>query len=357
MKRIIGIDIARALAVIGMILVNFKIVFGDQGDSFLKAFVQLFDGKAAATFVVLAGVGLALMTRSAVEDQSLEKLKIARKKVMKRVVFLFVTGLSYLWIWPADILHFYGVYMLVALLFIHQRPGRILVAAVVIIFLFPVALLLWDYETGWNFDTLEYEGFWTWGGFWMNLFYNGFHPVVPWTAFMLYGLWYGRQDLHNTAFVKRSCWVSLLVFIFVQLISFASLQWLSGGDKEAVDTLKSLVGTGPMPPMPLYMASGISVATAVISSCILLGKRYENSRILGALEKTGQLTLTFYVAHVVIGMGIMEEIGPLKLGAYPIEFSVTYAFIFSLCCIFFARFWLKHRKMGPVEWIMRKAAD
>jgi uncharacterized membrane protein YeiB len=31
-KRIIGIDVARALAVIGMIIVNFKIVFGENGD-------------------------------------------------------------------------------------------------------------------------------------------------------------------------------------------------------------------------------------------------------------------------------------------------------------------------------------
>jgi uncharacterized protein len=30
-KRIIGIDVARALAVIGMIIVNFKVVFGEKG--------------------------------------------------------------------------------------------------------------------------------------------------------------------------------------------------------------------------------------------------------------------------------------------------------------------------------------
>ncbi|MFT7429277.1 MAG: hypothetical protein ACI9IZ_001774, partial [Nonlabens sp.] len=30
-KRIIGIDVARALAVIGMIIVNFKVVFGENG--------------------------------------------------------------------------------------------------------------------------------------------------------------------------------------------------------------------------------------------------------------------------------------------------------------------------------------
>ena len=34
-KRIIGIDVARALAVIGMIIVNFKIVLGENGNEIL----------------------------------------------------------------------------------------------------------------------------------------------------------------------------------------------------------------------------------------------------------------------------------------------------------------------------------
>lgn len=50
--RIIGIDVARALAIIGMIIVNFKIAFGENGLNWVKYFASVFDGKAAATFVV-----------------------------------------------------------------------------------------------------------------------------------------------------------------------------------------------------------------------------------------------------------------------------------------------------------------
>jgi uncharacterized membrane protein YeiB len=107
-KRIIGIDVARALAVIGMIIVNFKVVFGQHGDSWLKAFAQVFEGKAAATFVVLAGMGLAMMTQSAVQTNNLDKLNLARKRIIKRAIALFLIRLSYISIWPADILHFYG---------------------------------------------------------------------------------------------------------------------------------------------------------------------------------------------------------------------------------------------------------
>ena len=82
-KRIIGIDVARALAVVGMIIVNFKIVFGGEGSTWLKAFAQVFEGKAAATFVVLAGVGLALITKSAIETGNREKLSTAKSESPK----------------------------------------------------------------------------------------------------------------------------------------------------------------------------------------------------------------------------------------------------------------------------------
>lgn len=62
-KRVIGYDLARALAVFGMVIVNFKIVMGAEknGPEWLVDFVGLLDGRAAATFVVLAGAGLSLL--------------------------------------------------------------------------------------------------------------------------------------------------------------------------------------------------------------------------------------------------------------------------------------------------------
>jgi uncharacterized protein len=353
-KRIVGIDVARALAVIGMIIVNFKIVFGENGDSWLKAFANLFSGKAAATFVVLAGIGLALMTNSAVKRQDFEKLKMGRKMILKRAVFLFIVGLSYLWIWPADILHFYGIYMLICLFFINRNPNQIMWATVSLITLFPITLLFIDYETGWDFSTLEYSGFWTIKGFLRNLFVNGFHPVIPWAAFMLFGLWYGKQDLNDASFVKKSFSVSLIVFIGLQLLSIGSIQLLSNGNAQAIEDLTLLFGTSPMPPLPIYMLNGISISILIISACILIAQQFENNIIIEALRKTGKLALTFYVAHVVLGMGLVEGILPGKLGEYSIEFSLSYALLFSLVCILFAQLWLRYRKEGPLEWVMRK---
>jgi uncharacterized membrane protein YeiB len=351
-KRIVGIDVARALAIIGMILVNFKMVFGQEGESWIQSFSSILDGKAAATFVVLAGVGIAFMSNSSINDYS--KFRKAHSKIFKRALFLFIIGLSYIFIWSADILHFYGIYMLITLLFIRCKPKTILISALLLIFSYPILMYFINYDTSWNFTTYEYEGLWTTTGFFRNLFYNGFHPVIPWTAFMLIGLWFGKQDLNNTRFVKKTSWISLSVFIITLLISYTSINFLSEGNLEAAKELSQILGTSPMPPLPIYMISGSSIALFIISVCILISKKFENNFIIKALTKTGQLALTFYVAHVIIGMGIGEEITATKLGMYSLSFSIIYGLVFSFICIVFAIIWTKYKKSGPLEWIMRK---
>lgn len=355
--RIIGIDIARALAVIGMIIVNFKIVFGAEGSGWIQTFANIFEGRASAIFVVLAGVGIALMTKNAIASNNIEKLRIAKKSILKRAVLLFLIGMSYITIWPADILHFYGIYMLVLLLLLKSNGKVILLSGIVLILGYPFLMLIENYETGWNFDTLNYQDFWTIKGFIRNLCYNGFHPVIPWAAFMIFGYWLGRQDLNNTAYVKKILRYSVLSFVFIKLISLWLINSLSNGSHQNTKELMGILGTSPMPPFPIYMFNGIAIAFAIIAACILVGKKYQNSKIIDALSKTGQLALTFYVAHVVIGMGLLDILNPGTLGQYSLGFSVGYALIFSMACILFATVWLKYLKIGPLEWLFRKLAN
>jgi uncharacterized protein len=356
-KRIIGIDVARALAVIGMIIVNFKVVFGENGLSWVKSFASIFEGKAAATFVVLAGVGLALMTNSAIKNKDQDKLKIVRGRILKRTLFLFIVGISYIAIWPADILHFYGIYMAITMLLLTSKERTLITTAITLIVAFPILMTFWNYETGWDFNTLDYQGFWTLKGFMRNLFFNGFHPVIPWTAFMLFGYWFGKQDLHNDKFIKKTFWISSIIFVSIQALSYLSISFLSEGNQETAKELTEILGTNPMPPLPIYMFNGSAIAFAIISACIIIAKRFENNKIIDALNKTGQLALTFYVAHVIIGMGIIDVINPAKMGNYSVEFSVVYALVFSLLCIVFAVIWRKYKTSGPLEWIMRKITD
>jgi uncharacterized membrane protein YeiB len=356
-KRIIGIDVARAFAIIGMILVNFKMVLGQQGETWIKHFSSLLEGKAAATFVVLAGVGIAFMTNSVVKQNDISGIKKAKQRILKRALFLFIVGLSYIVIWPADILHFYGIYMLITLLLIQSNSAKILYSALIIIFIYPIILAFFNYESGWNFTSLDYVDFWTLDGFFRNLFLNGFHPVLPWVAFMLVGLWFGKQDLTSNRFVKKSVLFSLLIFLVMQLLSKVTISFLSDGSLTSTEELQSILGTNPMPPLPIYMISGSSIAIFMIAVCVLISRKFENSFIIKTLTKTGQLALTFYVAHVILGMGLIEIISDKELGEHSLNFSILYGLIFSLGCIVFAIIWTKYKKNGPLEWVMRKITD
>lgn len=353
-KRIIGIDVARALAIIGMIVVNFKIAFGANGNEIVEAFAKLFEGKAAATFVVLAGIGMAFMTNSAVKNNDKIKINKSRINLAKRALFFFIVGLLYTPIWLADILHFYGIYMLITACFIHSNRKIILGAGLLLILVYPLLMLLFSYDAGWNFTTFVYSDFWSFSGFFRNLFFNGFHPVVPWCAFMLLGLWFGKQDLSNEKFLKRSLIISSSIFTAMLVISKGLIYFISGGNSELAIELAQVLGTSPMPPLPIYMISASAFAIFIISLCVLVSQKFKNNKLIVALNKTGQLALTFYVAHVIIGMGVIEAISPEKMGQYSIEFSMIYAFSFSLLCIVFANIWTKYKSIGPLEWMMRK---
>ena len=104
-QRFIGFDLARAYAIFGMFVVNFNTAFGSLNDnSFLGKFLNSFNGNSSTAFVILAGMGVALMTnRAQYTGQEKSKLKSI---VIKRAGFLFAIGILLCLWWPADILHF-----------------------------------------------------------------------------------------------------------------------------------------------------------------------------------------------------------------------------------------------------------
>src|SRR6056297_3113009 len=86
-RRLEGLDLARCLAFFGMVSVNFKIAMGASDDGgWLGALMGSLEGKAAATFVVLAGIGLGLAANRS--DHT-----IALGVTLKRAGLLLVIGL------------------------------------------------------------------------------------------------------------------------------------------------------------------------------------------------------------------------------------------------------------------------
>lgn len=79
--------------------------------------------------------------------------------------------------------------------------------------------------------------------------------------------------------------------------------------------------------------------------------RYDNAGWLQPVVATGQLALTLYVAHVILGMGFLELLG--RLENQSIQFALCAALVFWLLAMLFAHYWRKRFQRGPLEWVMR----
>ena len=357
-KRIIGYDLARALAIFGMIVVNFKIVMGAEqsGPGWLSQAIGLLDGRAAATFVVLAGVGVSLLSRGARAAGDPGRVVRDRFTLLRRALFLFVVGLLYTPIWPADILHFYGVYMAVAAFLITAPARRLWSCSGALVLAFATMLLVLDYDRGWDWNTLSYDGLWTPAGMIRHLFFNGFHPVVPWLAFLLIGMVLGRRDMRSPVIRRRVIAWGVVAAMVAEVVSWLLVRTLSTGKAPAdQETISAVFGTGPMPPMPLYMLAGAGTACAVIGASTAVGERFHHTVWLRPFFATGQLALTLYVAHVLIGMGTLEIMGRLEHQTLP--FALFASAMFCVTSVLFAHLWRMRFARGPLEAVMRNITD
>ena len=342
-ERLIGLDIARYLAFVGMVLVNFDIVmsYGVQSnEGFFNEFIGQLQGRASATFVVLAGIGLGL--------SSFKKESQTVNTIVKRSIFLLILGLLNMTIFEGDILHYYAFYFLFGV-FLLPFGNRALILVIGILNLVFFSMMLFiDYESGWNFDELTYSGFWTIDGFTRNLFFNGFHPVFPWLGFFLLGMLMSRVLLKKRQVqIKMISW-GLIAIIFSEIMSFIISGYVIPADSE----LQFLFMTDSMPPMPLYFLAASGSALLIIGLCLLVSEKVRESKIYSLIAPAGTQTLTLYVLHIIVGLGFIDAIG--FTGTQTSSQAFVAAIIFCILGTIFAFTWSKWFRRGIFESLMRK---
>ena len=336
-ERLYGLDLARFFAFAGMVLVNFHVVIGDgSGAKWAEIFLLTLEGKAAASFVVLAGVGLGMGYSLASNNFNLT--------ILKRALFLFVIGLINSLIFPADILHYYAIYFVFALLLVGQSSRAIALVALILPIIYVALLMVFDFDAGWNWETYEYAKFWTLTGFIRSLFFNGWHPVIPWLSFLLFGLLLSRLDLSSKRVQKLMIFIGAFLLIVAYGLSSLLQPLLAGEDVF-------LASTEPVPPMPLYMIAGTGAASLLIGLC-LRAYSFNFIRFFKPISITGKQTLTLYIAHIIIGMGIFETLG--MISNQTSQMAVFSSLLFIIASIIYANIWKKFFNAGPLEWLLRK---
>jgi uncharacterized protein len=90
-QRLEGLDVSRSLAIFGMMVVHFTLVMTDgmPPERWSDSLLNLLDGRAAATFVILAGMGVTLMARKAKDPSGTPSQETIAAILRQRGLLLF----------------------------------------------------------------------------------------------------------------------------------------------------------------------------------------------------------------------------------------------------------------------------
>ncbi len=334
MKRLDALDAARFVAFCGMVLVNFRIAAQIEPTSgWATALIDALEGQAAALFVILAGIGIGLSTISA-------------GLLLRRAAFLFAIGLVNMTVFDADILHFYALYFVVGAAFLTVAPRGLWLGAAAIVALATVASLAFDYDEGWDWISLTYTDLWTVQGFLRNALFNGWHPVLPWAAFLLIGMAIGRAELGTLCIQHR-----LIMWGFGAAV-LATIPHTLVTEPDLV----AYLGIASIPPGPFYIMAGTGSSCVIIGLLLKFWSVLDRTPLALVLAVPGRQSLTLYVAHILIGMGILEEAGLLD-GSLSPDQIVIYALAFCGASALYALIWARWFKRGPLENLMRRVTQ
>ncbi|MYE88602.1 DUF418 domain-containing protein [Candidatus Poribacteria bacterium] len=344
--RIAGYDFARSLPLFGLVAVSFTHNWSQADFYLLDADSQ---GWVTTTFLVLAGIGMSLLRQRDQNTNPSHRSAVSRKRLIKRAALLLVVGICCNLIWETYFLCYYSICIVIGTLLL-TASDRWLWSLALIFALIWAACIAWTFGyPDVAFNMYEDSQPWTAEGTAFRLDIYRFHSIFFWTGSLLIGVWLGRWKVHDLR-VRRGMFfggiIVALVWAFIPwlLARFIPLSvWESAGE-----TIRWLL----MPIfLPLHFFGIWGIATAIIGGSLMLTEKYPDAIWTKPFIETGQLALTFYVAHLVIGKWLLKELESLDI-IYPV--GIDNAVIFCICAVIFSHFWRKGFEHGPIEWALRR---
>ncbi|MFF4255564.1 DUF418 domain-containing protein [Streptomyces sp. NPDC001663] len=370
--RLVGIDLARGLAVLGMYAAH---VGPDPTMGGPLGFVlELARGRASALFALLAGFSLILITGRP-EPRTGRAGRQAVGRIVIRSIVLMALGFA-LTALDTDvdvILSFYGLLFLLVLP-LHRLSARTLAAiAVAGALIMPQVLYVirQSIEGGDWADTViagdplaritGTDGF-------LELLFTGEYPVLTWMSFMVAGMALARLDLTRARTLARlsyaggalavlgygGSWLALhlvphawgTVAAATDGASPASAWWSDtvGDIDDGTPAAWLLVGA-PHSQTTFSILGNTGVALIVVAACIWATARLPRlTRLATPVIAVGMISLTTYVLHILAirVVGMEEETAPALLAL----------FLFSATAMVLAVVWTRRFRRGPLEHLL-----
>lgn len=368
-SRLIGVDVARGVALFGMMAVHVAGGADDGGRSWADLIAG---GRSAATFALIAGVSLTFLSggRTVLSGR---RRTAASAGIAVRGVIIAAVGLLLAYLDVVDvILAFYGLMFIMAIPLIGLRSRALALLAIGFAVLGPV-LLVATAGHGLPYEGLDHNP--TAGdvvtdpvGMLAVLFLTGAYPIVVYFAYLCAGMAVGRLDLSS----RRLAWWlfggGLAAAVLAKLASSVLLYQLGGmerlvratpaGGESAASVEQTLLSeptqgsswwylalSSPHSDASLDLLHTLGAALAVLGAALLVTRLPLATRILRPVADAGAMTLTLYSAHQLLLVPGVHEDAP-------------YSFLLAMIVAStgFAVLWRRRFGQGPLEgWVTRAA--
>lgn len=363
--RLIGLDLARGLAVFGMYAVHVGPAPSQGG--VIGFLMELAQGRSSALFAVLAGFAVALITGRRTPKTGLAGRQAVAKVIIRAVILLALgTALTLTGTPVVPILAFYGLFFLLVLPLyrLGAKPLALIAAGWALVG--PQLLYALKPVVGGRVF-LSYgqaDGP-------VSLFFTGGYPALTWVPFVIAGMAVARCDLAAKAVRMRLALTGVALAVTGYAGSWLAVRLVPGA-AEAVrkaeegpgmssvssvspdsigifgDTPAGMLASAPHSEATLSIMAATGVAILVITACLAAMDAFPRLRRLAKpVIAVGSMSLTAYVYHIV-AIWLLDT----ETSAVP-PLHILLGLIASVTVL--ATLWSRFVKRGPLEWLMGRA--
>lgn len=348
--RIRGIDLARGLAILGMIWAHVKPIIYEPGTvSYILS--EIPSGRSSALFAFLAGISLAILSGRNVTYTG-EQLRHAQLRIVGRAVILLAFA-AFLSIFPtviAVILGFYAAWFILAVPFLHWSPKKLGIAAGVVALIGPQIINGFHYLS-YTFDIFLSGGV---NAYLYEVLLTGMYPGLAYMAYVFAGMAIGRLDLNSTAVRLRMLTAGLAISVvgygsgYLAAI-FMPFEPLPIDDIDAFSLLPKEPTIDPWDFFSIEphtnttpeVLGNLGFALIVLALCLWLTPLAKN--VFFPIAAVGSMSLTAYVGHA-FGLYFKED---WFMSMSPTPFLIVAGAVLAFCTVWA----LLPLRRGPLEWV------
>ncbi|HVL99507.1 MAG TPA: acyltransferase family protein [Egibacteraceae bacterium] len=338
-RRIAGIDVARAVAIFGMVMVHFTLADPTGAGGQVAGLPEGPRGRAALLFVLVAGVGVSLLDRGRSPSRTR-----TRQRLLWRSVVLLPLGLALqeLGHGVSVILADFAVLFVVAAVAVGWSRRALLAAAAAAFVAGPavfvaVATARPDVITGVAPALTDPPA-----QILTGLLVGGVYPLVAQVGALLLGMWLGRLDLADPRVQARALAAGAVVAL---LALWAGVVLNAVTPDHAPDWWALAIDDEPHSQSFVWLWQAGAAAVATLAACLVVAEMLP--RLLRPLVALGQFAFTVYVVHI-----LAMAADPRAVRAADVAGAGVRVVAFMAAATLVATAWLAFFRRGPLEYLL-----